>query len=640
MTTVKDDANVYLIPASSAEDNLLIDRCLKPPGLDESKVKEFKLDDKTIEQNIDEINDQLEENLEITERDDYLTTKEQLREIYIELNEEKMSTKPDLLSDIKTWENSLNEFEQLQDIISDSGKESITCWPIDRTNQEQYKFNKGDLLLFYTGDNFYEYIGIIDSTSQFESLGKLIVGDPERGRPFFLALSEVHRVQVDSSVIADLTGRDIDSVQKISPLSGQARDELLQRYGSLSEFVTEARTGINTLLSISDEDSSDEGNLAEPKSQTNNSSIADFSETQTAQVDTAPSTTDDSDEATQTIDSVETEVEKKTKKSGPEWQELAQQLHESKQVVLVGAQGTGKRRLINDLLTNWIEERGRIPKQNRIIRTQFTASTDYSEFVLGKFSEQSNDVQLVRGPFGQFIDIAAAEASQFIAQDHNTPPKYVMVIEGFQNADPAEVFGEFYQALRPDNRGPENMVSVPGANASLWIPEEVYIIAVADTPEMSTQQFGTTIGSPFAVRHSIPDYEILYDLYEYSSSGVIKAAQNGEIKAESILALEKINQFLKTTDQTKSDHLIGHMYLSSEINELVPYDTDEIISAWQYDIFSTLAGVYDEKLSVLQDEFLTDMKIDYNQITLATLQTDPTLTKEVIRAIAKSHPDY
>lgn len=636
MVTIRDEANIYLIPASSAEDESLIKKSLETPGLDRSDIDDLEFAVAKGQSNLGEFARNSEAiNQIFNKRKQYKRgeiTKSELQGII----EDKF---PELA---KLRDESQNEYQEMQKSVHTKGDKPVSCWPIDQETGNQFDFSSGDLVLFYTGNNFYKFAGIVDSTHQLDSLGKLLVGDPNRGRSFFLALSEVHRVQIDSSVIAKLTGRDLDSVQKVSPLSGQARDELVHRYGSLSEFISEARSGINTLLSPPEQDTSDVWNFDESQSQDTQTANAETTTVNTTatQSKSPDSTNKDSIGTSESTAQKGTGLKENIGKSKPEWKDLAQQLKQSKQIVLVGAQGTGKRQLVSELLSNWIDERGRIKKDDRISRTQFTPSTDYSGFVLGHFGEQPRDTDLVRGPFGQFIDIAAAEASQFIAQDYESPPKYVMVIEGFDKVNPAEVFGEFYQALHPRNRGPDNIINVHGATASLWIPEEVYIIGIADTVEMPSEKFGNGIGSPFAVKQTMPDYETLYELYGYSETEVVSAAQAGELDAKSILALEELNRFMETSEQFSKKDLIGHMYLSKSGNQLEAYDTTEIQTAWQYEIVPTLAGFDKDTLVELQDEFLNDVTDGDKPLTVGAVQSDSALSEEIIDSLAQSHWKY
>lgn len=629
MQTLDESTNIYLIPASSPEDEKLIELCLKS-GLDLETVKDLEFphvrghsdsSDKVFYENEDE-------NLGSVETDKQDIDKSDINRQKYEQN----------ITNIE--EKAVDNFRYLRENSSQKNTDGVYCWPVDQTHKTQHQFNKGDLLLFYTGNGFYKYAGIFEKEFSLPHLGKLLLLNPSRDRSNFLELSNVSQIQIDSSVMADLTGRDLESVQKISPLSGAVKEEIVNQFGSLSDFITEAQSGINTLLPYSDQDTSDVWETTESPSGDSTAAESSAEISDSSAVERTPKDQPVESGPTETVKEDPTSILKPEEESKAEWQQLANQLHQSKQVVLVGAQGTGKRRVVADLVSNWLEERGRVSKQNRIVRTQFTKSTDYSEFVLGQYGDSSADDQLVQGPFGEFIDIAAAEAVQFIGQDYDSPPKYVMVIEGFQNVNIPEVFGEFYQALRPRNRGPQQVMDVSGVEASLWVPEEVYIIGIADVHDLNAETVRNTIGSPFDVQHKTPNYDILYDLYDYSENGVLTAARDGELEAQSILALEALNQYLEAADESTSTHLIGHMYLSKGTTELRSYDSDEILRGWQYDILPTLAGFFDQGLEALEDGPIENVHLDGSQMSLGTFQSNPTHIEKIIESLAKSHPEY
>lgn len=355
MQNLSDDANIYLIPASSAEDEQLIEMCLKS-GLDQTTVDNLGVD--SLEGQIDLADfSSLEDNKFIKK------LKKKNNNISGNLTEQNAELLDKYSEIVKSAE---NDFRLLRESSYQTDEGSIKCWPINQSNKEQYGFTKGDLLLFYTGDGFYRWAGIFEKDHVLPDLIKLILKDPNRKRSYFLELSNLRQIQLDSSVMAELTGRDLDSVQKISPLSGAAKGGIINHFGSLSEFVDEALSGINTLLSYSEQATSDVWDTTESKTaDSDTESGAEISESpptggqqQTGAVDVGQSETVEQDTTT-FVDSKEDSKNK--------WQDLAQQLHQSKQVVMVGPQGTGKRRVVANLLSNWVEERGRVSKkkQNR-----------------------------------------------------------------------------------------------------------------------------------------------------------------------------------------------------------------------------------------------------------------------------------
>ncbi|MFB6197203.1 MAG: hypothetical protein ABEI52_02885, partial [Halobacteriaceae archaeon] len=195
-----------------------------------------------------------------------------------------------------------------------------------------------------------------------------------------------YRIQVDSSVVGQITGRELESVQKVSRLSPEARDELISRFDGLSNFIEDARRGLNTLPPKPSEGQAEEWIIGESTGE----SLVDDGATSSDTTSTGSSTTPETSTPRADTATPEQQVTEKPEIVRPEatepsnWQVLADTLDRHNQVVLVGPEGTGKRRGVEQLLSKWLDDEGRVPPEERILRTQFTTETDYNEFVLGQ----------------------------------------------------------------------------------------------------------------------------------------------------------------------------------------------------------------------------------------------------------------
>jgi hypothetical protein len=80
------------------------------------------------------------------------------------------------------------------------------------------------------------------------------------------------------------------------------------------------------------------------------------------------------------------------------------------------------------------------------------------------------------------------------------------------------------------------------------------------------------------------------------------------------------------------------MFLSQRSLALEPYEGADLYEAWQYDIFTTLAGYHLDGLSGLQDQLFSDVPLDDVQFTLGTLHADPEVVHDIVESLGESHP--
>ncbi|MFB6197204.1 MAG: hypothetical protein ABEI52_02890, partial [Halobacteriaceae archaeon] len=101
----------------------------------------------------------------------------------IEALETQRSTNQQELALYETrLESARAEFAQMQTAVGTSEDTPIRCWPLEEGLDEQYQFDRGDLLLFYTGNAAYRFAAVVDQTMELESLGDIILDDTDRSR--------------------------------------------------------------------------------------------------------------------------------------------------------------------------------------------------------------------------------------------------------------------------------------------------------------------------------------------------------------------------------------------------------------------------------------------------------------------------
>jgi 5-methylcytosine-specific restriction enzyme B len=100
------------------------------------------------------------------------------------------------------------------------------------------KIEPGDFLLFYR-DGTYEYATKVIDTEENESLGRDVWPNHEEGSPWIciIYLDEPIELGVDSSLIHDLAGYDIDYPMGFSPLNEMGIGGIRGKFGSVEAFV-------------------------------------------------------------------------------------------------------------------------------------------------------------------------------------------------------------------------------------------------------------------------------------------------------------------------------------------------------------------------------------------------------------------
>lgn len=705
MFSVPDSTNVYLVPAGSPEDQKILQLTVQGGGLTQSDISAHTSSETNTGE--DEIQNKLSTEVERRGQiEDKLTRlRSRQRELQSQnetadksnadthdayqesspaeewVDEDEIATKIDELEvdleavdqtvaalrtegnsvagsetsvAIETVEKATDELADLRTLVETPDDEGVLCWPVESSTIDQYQLSAGDLLLFYRGNRVYRFAAKVGGKKTCNALWDLLSPDQhETRRSQFVVFSTVIRIQVDSSVIADIAGHDLDYPISFTRLNESSKHELQESFGEFESFLEQAqKEGINTRPQESTSDQLDKW-LSDP-SPTTSTTISSTTPSQTDST-TQPTTENvgtndpDSTVSTTTTDAgarsqtssprqkPETDIEEIGSRS--EWEILRDQLQKHKLLQIVGPQKTGKRQLIDELVANWFTETGRIDVSNRVRYANFHPDISYGEFVLGNYGEHNTEqVNLVTGPLGKFVDLAAADTQQFVPRDDKPTPKYLFVIENFQMAKPATVFGELWQALRPQNRGSSHPVSVTGTSAELWVPDDFYIIGVVDSNRTPPQQSSYQTDSLFATYQTEVNTESLRHTYDVTTTDSSDDSGNYCFGVESVLALEQLNKKICQSSQLGPQYALGQFFLSEQPDEIVQMDEASLCEAWQYDIFSTLARYRTDGLTTVGPLLLEEyLKPDDTPVTLGRIHSDAELTQELVSSLAQDH---
>lgn len=224
---------------------------------------------------------------------------------------------------------------------------------------------------------------------------------------------------------------------------------------------------------------------------------------------------------------------------------------------------------------------------------------------------RSGGIDLITGPFGNFLDLAAAHTEQFTPQDSEELAKYIPVIENFPVANPTAVFGELWRALRPVNRGNsrEEALTVPvaGTRTELWVPEEFYIIGLVDSNRHPSYQSERDSGSLFQPYHLAPDMDALQDVFDVETDiGQDPVPDEIEFQTQTVLAFERLNELISEADMLGPQYELGHRILLDALpNTNSSADMRPArLNAWQYGVFPTLANYHETGLTGIESAFL------------------------------------
>ena len=121
-----------------------------------------------------------------------------------------------------------------------AGGDRIRLWGTKKTVSGTWEnIEPGDFLFFYR-DGTYEQASMVLATEENEQLGREIWPNHGDDDPWvcIIYLDEPVNLNLDSSVVHDLAGHDINYVMGFSPLNDMGLGGLRGRYGSIEELVT------------------------------------------------------------------------------------------------------------------------------------------------------------------------------------------------------------------------------------------------------------------------------------------------------------------------------------------------------------------------------------------------------------------
>lgn len=273
------------------------------------------------------------------------------------------------------------------------------------------------------------------------------------------------------------------------------------------------------------------------------------------------------------------EREKKNIEPDEKHEKLRNLLEDKKQLILYGPPGTGKTYTAKQFAEKYYT---RDDGSKRYGVVTFHPSYSYEEFVEGIKAEATDEGIVYDDKKGKFRDIC---------EDAEEDPEndYLLIIDEVNRGNISSIFGELITLLEKDKRG-EMSVSLPYSDDSFTIPKNLHIIGTMNTADRSIALMDVALRRRFAHLEFDPDISVYWEGGEsnYESKDEVReAAEDGNLRALSILALEKINNELMKQG-LDSGKKIGHSYfIDSE-------KTEEILRTWKYEILPLLQEYFHE----------------------------------------------
>jgi len=208
-------------------------------------------------------------------------------------------------------------------------------------------------------------------------------------------------------------------------------------------------------------------------------------------------------------------------------------LQQTKALLLVGAPGTGKTRLANQLAENIVEE-----DDGRIHRFQFHAAYGYEDFIDSLQPKSENGGLRFEAVSKRFLQ--ACQAAQKEPQ--------VVIIDEMNRADVSKVFGEAFMLIEDSYRHPKYSIPrIYKPDENFWIPPDLYLVATLNNIDKSTYDLD------YAFRRRFGQIEMLPD----SSNLEIILRENG------CTDIDFVRILLSAFNEIQVHYPLGHAYFKS-----------------------------------------------------------------------------
>lgn len=225
---------------------------------------------------------------------------------------------------------------------------------------------------------------------------------------------------------------------------------------------------------------------------------------------------------------------------------IYERLKVKKNLILQGPPGTGKTWLARRLAFALIGEKA----SSKIKALQFHPSLSYEDFIRGWRPSDSNKLELVDGPFMEFVNIAKRDL------DSN----YVIVIEEINRGNPAQIFGEMLTLIEAGKRIPEESLRLTYSKSKderVYVPENVFIIGTMNLADRSLTLVDIALRRRFAFIDLKPELNKQWRNWIHEKFQIER-----ELIKDMQTRIEHLNQTISDDDNLGKHFQIGHSFVT------------------------------------------------------------------------------
>ncbi|WP_435101218.1 hypothetical protein [Halarchaeum sp. P4] len=461
----------------------------------------------------------------------------------------------------------------------------VHVWGVKDRINEQQTFERGDILLFYTGEKMYTQAAVVRDTDHDEAVARDLWGiddtdatqdtDPWR---HLIYLDPPIEVAIEGEQIADFADYGMDYVLGLQPLNEQGHDAIVETFGSIIEFIADAAV---------DRDRDDV--LARSPVLRE---VAD--EQPTAETADTPSTTAGFAASERWADRCD---------------QLVSVFDRTTQVVLTGSPQTVSVGQARRLATAVLDDHPRDPDA-RILSVSIDESTTYEDFVERPITspDAPTNVTTTDGPFKRACRLAAAAKNEARHEDEPIPD-FMLLVDTTEASSLTDVLGQIAHVLKTRRREPT--VQLPHSGETLTVPANLNILVVIE--RSADTQLSHSLRRHFRVLELPPDSQLLSEIYGYSTVDDAHAALDTDTPP--IPALTVALHDILTTD---SNSPLGHDLFIDYDATANTHDGDErphgqytdetLCDIWQYTVLPALRDTQ-TPLDDHAHTILTDMSL-------------------------------
>lgn len=243
-------------------------------------------------------------------------------------------------------------------------------------------------------------------------------------------------------------------------------------------------------------------------------------------------------------------------------------------------------------VADFLEDNGRV---GQLTRLTFHGSYSYEDFIEG--------FRPVESPGGLTLRLEDGVFKRICREAQANPDRpYLVLIDEFNRANVAKVFGELITLLELDKRGLN--ITLPQSKESFFIPPNIFVLGTMNTADRSIKLLDSAMRRRFAFIELMPDIELIRG-----------AKVNGLELGEFLMQLNS-----RIAEHAGREKQIGHSFLMengqpvSDAEEFARRFRQEILPLLQeycYDDYGALARylgaqLVDEDAQVLREDKLAD----------------------------------